>query len=146
MTLGQLVGPNGFVRYHSTETDLGWGRATEGKALVRFTLAYVLDPTSATDKREQIIVRLMEVCANHANHVRRNDLNVSDAELPAIIVFDADEGLDPIEEDRRREASARRIVQMIPEIAILVQADQAQVGSELNRIRTALINAITADS
>lgn len=146
MTLGTLLGGNGFVRYEGAETDLGWGRATEGKMLVRHTFAYVLDPTSATDKREQIVARLLELCQSLANHVRRNDMNVSDAELPAMIVFDADEGLDPIEEDRRREGTAKRIVRMTPEVAILVQADAAQVGSELNRLRLALINAIADDS
>ena len=98
------------------------------------------------DLRESIIARLVVVLGTVAGvtTVGRNVTNISDARLPAIIVFDANEEAEDGEFDRRPPGRLRRI-SLKPQIILLVQDDSADLGTTLNALRAAVIKAILAD-
>ena len=101
------------------------------------------------DYRENILTRLVALAAGvpGINLAARNKINPSDQELPAIIVFDADELGDEADPDKAmRPPNAPRRVRLTPEIAIMFEKDTPNIGSSLNAARTAMIKAIMTDA
>lgn len=102
-----------------------------------------------TDKREQILARLVEVAADVSGVVfaGRNVGNIDDEDRPAIVIMDADEAAD--ENDpvgASRGTGTKRRIGLSPEIFILLGDKPENIGTELNAIRAALIKAILTDA
>lgn len=100
------------------------------------------------DLREDILVRLVEVCeALDVGGVYRNDLDLSDEALPALVIMDGDENADDNDPEGRTTLAPRR-VSMTPEVYILLRktVPAPQVGTALNTIRRQLIHAVLDDS
>jgi hypothetical protein len=100
------------------------------------------------DKREQILRRLLEVAAAVPGIVTavRNQDEISERRRPAITIFDADESADEAAERQDHPGRAPNIVEMTPEVLILLGASPETVGSALNELRARLIKAVLADS
>jgi len=100
-----------------------------------------------TDKREAILQRLVEIAAGLSGVVTavRNQDEVSEHARPAIVVFDADEVADEGAVQRGHAGAAPNIVEMTPEVMILLGALPEQVGSALNELRARLIKAVLTD-
>jgi hypothetical protein len=97
------------------------------------------------DIREQILDRLVTVArvSGIATAVR-NQGEISDDVLPAVIVFDADEQAND-NDPRTRQANAPRRVAMMPEIRLLLGGVSEQVGTDLNTYRSRIIKAVLTD-
>jgi hypothetical protein len=101
-----------------------------------------------TDKREAILQRLTEIAAGIPGVVTavRNQDEISEHARPAIVVFDADEAADERAVQRGHAGAAPNIVEMTPEVMILLGALPEQVGSALNALRAPLIKAVLTDA
>jgi hypothetical protein len=100
------------------------------------------------DKREQILERLLEVAAAVPGIVTavRNQDEISERRRPAIAIFDADESADEAAERQDHPGRAPNIVEMAPEMLILLGATPETVGSVLNELRARLVKAVLTDS
>ena len=99
------------------------------------------------DKRELILERILAVGKTLVGEKNafRNRLDLPDGMLPAFIVIDADEApVEPIATGRRG-AGAPVIVGMTPEIYLLMQAEDKDVGTKLNALRQKVIKAMMTD-
>lgn len=97
------------------------------------------------DKREAILQRLVEIAEaleGVATAVRNQD-EISERSRPAIAIFDADESA--AEHATEHPGRAPNIVEMSPEVLILLGAKPETVGSALNALRTRLIKAVLTD-
>ena len=97
------------------------------------------------DKREAILQRLVEIAAGIegvATAVRNQD-EISERSRPAIAIFDADESA--AEHAGEHPGRAPNIVEMSPELLILLGAKPEMVGTALNALRAKLIKAVLAD-
>jgi hypothetical protein len=100
------------------------------------------------DKREQILQRLVAVAAavpGIATAVRNRD-EISERARPTIAVFDADESADERAEQQGHGGRAPNIIEMTPEVLILLGAAPETVGSALNALRAKLVKAVLTDS
>jgi hypothetical protein len=100
------------------------------------------------DKREEILQRLVEVAAavpGVTTAVRNRD-EISERARPAIAVFDADETADERAEQQGHGGRAPNMVEMTPEVLILLGGAPETVGSVLNALRTKLVKAVLTDS
>jgi hypothetical protein len=100
------------------------------------------------DKREQILQRLVAVAASvpGVTTAVRNQDEISERARPAIAVFDADESADERAEQQGHGGRAPNIVEMTPEVLILLGAAPETVGSALNALRAKLVKAVLTDS
>ena len=102
-----------------------------------------------TDIREQILARLFEVVSGLPNirSAYRNNGEITEDELPAVIVFDGDEeGQDANNPDLSQRPPGRpSSVQMTPEI-IVAEHSVGQIGSALTPLRRELIKAVLFDA
>lgn len=101
------------------------------------------------DKREQILVRLVEVADGVSGVVfaGRNVGNIDDEDRPAIVIMDADEAADDSDPTGvSRGTGARRRVALTPEIYILLGDKPENIGTELNAFRAKLIKAVLTDA
>jgi hypothetical protein len=100
------------------------------------------------DKREAILARLAAVAAAvpGINTVARNQDEISEHKRPAIVIFDADETADERAEQQGHSGRAPNLVEMTPEVMILLGAVPERVGSALNETRAALIKAVLSDA
>ena len=100
------------------------------------------------DKRELILARLVEVAASVPGvvTVTRNSDEISEHKRPAIAVFDSDESADQAAERQDHPGRAPNIVEMTPEVLILLGASPESVGSALNALRAKLVKAVLTDS
>ena len=98
------------------------------------------------DVREDILARLLEVVATIPNirFAERNVVDIPELPLPAVIVYDGDEETDDVNDVSMRPANRPTVVQMIPEIVIKQQSDQA--GSDLTTLRRELIKRVLNDT
>ena len=96
------------------------------------------------DVREDILARLLVVVATIPNirSAQRNNLDITENQLPAAIVFDGDE--DTNEAAIEPPSNKPIVVQMTPEIIIAQQADE--VGSDLTTLRRELIKRVLPDT
>lgn len=102
------------------------------------------------DLREAILARLVEIADAVATDaelvgVHRNDLDLPDEVLPAIVVLDGDEAADDSDPEGRQPLAPRR-VGMTPELYVMYPAKADVVGTRLNSVRTKLIYAILTDA
>jgi len=100
------------------------------------------------DKREVILQRLAEIAASLpgiATAVRNQD-EISEHTRPAIAVFDADESADERAEQQGHPGRAANIVEMTPEVVILLGAKPERVGPALNELRAKLVKAVLTDA
>ena len=100
------------------------------------------------DKREQILQRLVEVAAavpGVTTAVRNRD-EISERARPAIAVFDGDETADERADQQGHGGRAPNIVEMTPEVMILLGATPATVGSTLNVLRALLVKGTLTDA
>ena len=99
------------------------------------------------DKREAILVRLLEIAGSIAGikTTVRNQDEVSERARPAIAIFDADETADERAEERGYSGRAPNIVEMSPEALILLGGSPQSVGTALNDVRAKLIKAVLTD-
>ena len=100
------------------------------------------------DKREAILQRLVEIAAGLpgiATAVRNQD-EISEHARPAVAVFDADETADERAEQQGHPGRAPNIVEMTPEVLILLGAKPEHVGPALNALRAKLVKAVLTDA
>lgn len=99
------------------------------------------------DKREAILARLQVIAKAVRGVVSavRNMHGLSDTQRPAIVVLDGDEAADD-GDPRNRPTNAYRIVDMTPEIYILLGAAPEDVGADINLLRARLVKAILTDT
>ena len=95
------------------------------------------------DVREDILARLLEVVGTIPNirSAYRNNTEIAENQLPAVIVFDGDEETN---EAQNRPSNSPIMVQMTPEIIIAEQSDE--VGSNLTTLRRELIKLVLFDT
>lgn len=100
------------------------------------------------DKREAILARLVDVAASlpAVGTVTRNSDEISEHKRPAIAVFDSDESADEAAERQDHPGRAPNLVEMMPEVLILLGAPPEAVGSALNALRATLVKAVLTDS
>jgi hypothetical protein len=98
------------------------------------------------DVREAILARLLEVVASIPNirSAQRNNVDIPEDQLPAVLVFDGDEETDDASDLSMRPSNRPTVVRMTPEIVIAQQADE--VGSELTVLRRELIRRVLTDA
>lgn len=99
------------------------------------------------DRREGILSRLLEIAAalDGVKTAVRNQPDVSGGSRPAVIILDSDEAADSQEFDRGRPARSPNIVDMTPELVVLVGKASSEVGTTLNQLRAALVLGIMND-
>ena len=100
------------------------------------------------DKRELLLQRLVAVATSlpGVKTVLRNSDEISEHKRPAIAVFDADETADERALRQGHAGRAPNIVEMTPEVLILLGAIPERVGSALNALRASLVKAVLADA
>jgi hypothetical protein len=98
------------------------------------------------DVREDILARLLEVVATIPNlrSAQRNNVEITEEELPGARVFDGDEETTDASDLSMRPAHRPTMVQMIPEIVIAQQANE--VGSDITTLRRELIKRVLTDT
>ncbi len=101
-----------------------------------------------TDRREAILARLAAIAGSvpGVTLAARNKLNPTDQQLPAIIIFDADEEADDKDPEQSRPVNAPRRVKLVPQITIQLGTVPDDVGTQLNKMRAALVKAIMTDA
>jgi len=100
------------------------------------------------DKREAILKRLVEIATGLpgiATAVRNQD-EISEHARPAIAVFDADETADERAQQQGHSGRAPNVVEMTPEVLILLGAKPEHVGHALNELRAKLVKAVLTDT
>lgn len=101
-----------------------------------------------TDKREQILARLVEIMETipGVGEVYRNNPDPNEGRMPAVVVFDADEEVASLPDTARYKGStAPQVMIMRPEIYILLSARAADAGTRLNELRARIYKAIVTD-
>lgn len=104
------------------------------------------------DRREAILERLLIVLSAiegvKSEACARNREDFAENLRPAIGLFDADE-MQPDNfsvEGRGRPPDGKLIIEMQPEIFIIVQKSPKDVGAALNELRAAVIKAVMTDT
>lgn len=99
------------------------------------------------DTREDILARLVEVVAAipGMRSVHRNNVDITEDQLPAVCVFDADEETDDAQDASMRPPNRPTVVRMHPEI-VIAEKTAGQVGSELTVLRRELIKRVLTDT
>ena len=99
------------------------------------------------DVRELVLARLVEIVATIPNirSVHRNNVDITEDQLPAGVVFDADEETDDAQDASMRPPNRPTAVRMMPEI-IIAEQSQGQVGSDLTTLRRELIKRVLTDT
>ncbi len=100
-----------------------------------------------TDRREMILVRLLEIAKGIDGIAAafRNRDEISEKQRPAIAILDADEAADDADPMHRPSRSPRRIA-MTPEIYILLGAKPEELGTAINTLRARLLKAVLSDT
>jgi hypothetical protein len=98
------------------------------------------------DTREDILARLLEVVTGipGMRSVHRNNVDITEDQLPAAVVFDADEETTG-DTTQNRPSNSPIMVQMTPEI-VIAEKTAGQVGSELTALRRELIKRVLFDA
>ncbi len=97
------------------------------------------------DIRELILAQLVEVIATVPNMrtVHRNNVDITDDQMPAALVLDGDEEV-VSGNDTSRPSNRPLIVQMTPEIQIVEQSDA--IGADLTAFRVELMKRVLFDA
>jgi len=96
------------------------------------------------DIREDILARLVEVMATVPNihTVHRNNVDITDDQMPAALVLDGDEDV-VAGNDGSRPSNRPLLVEMTPEIQIMEQS--SAIGSDLTTFRRELMKLVLDD-
>lgn len=100
------------------------------------------------DRRDQILDRLAAIAVAVPGVVTagRNLIRQSDTALPSVSILEGDEEIVPNFTDKPTyRPEAPMTVQMSPHAIILVKNDAADIGTQLNALRGALIKAVLTD-
>lgn len=99
-----------------------------------------------SDTREDILARLLVIAAglSGVNYTARNLSEKSDRKTPSIIIYDADESPDE-SLTARKGPRTPMLVTMQPEIAVDAAGTPEAVGTAVNAIRFAFIQAVLND-
>jgi hypothetical protein len=99
------------------------------------------------DIRELILVRLLAIVATIPNmrSAQRNNVDITEDQLPAVIVLDGDEESDGANDVSMKPPHRPYNVQMTPGIVVQVQDDNAVLGSMITTFRSELIKRVLAD-
>jgi hypothetical protein len=99
-----------------------------------------------TDVREDILARLLVVVAGIPNirSSHRNNVDIPEDSLPAVVVFDGDEETNGADDRSARLSGRPYVARMMPEIVIAQQAEL--VGGELSTLRRELIRRVLNDT
>jgi hypothetical protein len=100
------------------------------------------------DVREDILARLLEVVATIPNmrSVHRNNVDIPDDQLPAVIVLDGDEESDGASDVSMKQSHRPYNIQMTPGIVVQVQDDNVVLGSIITTFRRELIKRVLTDT
>jgi hypothetical protein len=102
------------------------------------------------DPREAIMARLLELMklVVTPDNVFRNKIEVAEARRPAIVCLDSDETRDQTLDasGRNRPPTAPVIMVFNPEVFILVQEKEENVGTALNSWRAQIVKAVMKDA
>lgn len=101
-----------------------------------------------TDKRETLLVRLLAIAGerNGVRYTARNELDVSEEHLPAIVLYDADETPAEVEQTRIRDGRAAQVMVMSPQYCIFAIKDSTQIGTDINALLADLRDAVRTDA
>lgn len=97
-----------------------------------------------TDRREQILVRLLALAEAVADRAARNEPNITGKIGTAIVLWDGREATP--EQDFPRRSLTPTIVEMLPELHILREQPAADIGTGLNAVRLSLIKTVLTDA
>jgi len=100
------------------------------------------------DKREAILVRLVEIAAGlpGIRTAVRNQDEISERARPAIVIFDADETADERANEQGHGGRAPNIIEMSPETLILLGGTPESIGTALNEMRAKFVKAVLSDA
>jgi hypothetical protein len=100
------------------------------------------------DKREAILQRLVEIAAAVPGVVTvvRNQDEFSEHARPAIAVFDGDEAAEERFDQPAHPGRAPNLIEMTPEVVILLGGLPERVGTALNELRARLVKAVLLDA
>jgi hypothetical protein len=100
------------------------------------------------DKREAILQRLIEIATAVPGVITvvRNQDELSEHARPAIAVFDGDEAADERFDQPAHSGRAPNLIEMTPEVLILLGALPERIGTALNELRAMLVKAVLTDS
>ena len=98
------------------------------------------------DVREDILARLLVVVEGIPNirSAHRNNVDIPEDSLPAVVVFDGDEETNGADDRSARLSGRPYVARMMPEIVIAQQAEL--VGGELSTLRRELIRRVLNDA
>jgi hypothetical protein len=98
------------------------------------------------DVREDILARLLVVVEGIPNirKAYRNNVDIPEESLPAVVVFDGDEETNGADDRSARLSGRPYIARMMPEIVVAQQAEL--VGGELSTLRRELIRRVLNDT
>ena len=100
------------------------------------------------DTREDILARLLEVVATIPNmrSTHRNNVDITEDLLPAVIVLDGDEESDGASDVSMKQPHRPYNVQMTPGILVQVQDNNVVLGSIITTFRRELIRRVLFDT
>jgi|SRR5262245_10241905 len=100
------------------------------------------------DTREDILARLVEVIGTIPNirSVHRNNVDITEDQLPAAIVLDGDEDSDGDNDVSMKQPHRPYNVQMTPGIVVQVQDDNEVIGPAITTFRRELIKRVLMDA
>jgi hypothetical protein len=99
------------------------------------------------DTREDILVRLLEVVTTipGMRSAWRNNVDITEDQLPAVIVLDGDEDSDGANDVSMKQPHRPYNVQMTPGIIVQVQDDNVVLGSIVTNFRREMIKRVLTD-
>lgn len=99
------------------------------------------------DRREQILERMEAVLGALSGFETsvRNDIVTAESSMPALMLLDGDENTGEDAFDRGRPPAGVFKMTMMPEVYILAEADVAEIGPLLNRLRYRVVFAVLND-
>jgi hypothetical protein len=100
------------------------------------------------DVREDILARLLEVVGTipSIRSAHRNNVDIPETQLPAVIVLDGDEESDGASDVSMKQPHRPYNVQMTPGIIVQVQDDNVVLGSTVTMFRRELIKRVLTDT
>ena len=98
------------------------------------------------DTREDVLARLVEIAATIPNikSAQRNNIDISEDQLPFAVVLDGDEETDDIDDRSMRPPHRPTLARMTPQIVLAQQS--AEPGSDLSTLRRELIRRVLTDT
>lgn len=102
--------------------------------------------TAMLDNREAILARLLTICAavDGIRAAYRNKTNLDGLVAPFVALYDGDE--EASEDPTPRPVISPRRVAMTPQILAVWGAPSSDVGTDVNALRSRIIDAIMTDA